>query len=252
MIRSLRAALAAASLLALACGQAAAEGFTDAQKKEIGEVVRAYLLEHPELLLEVSKELEARQEAEASKGREKALTEHAKQIFRSPADLVGGNPDGDVTVVEFFDYNCGWCKKGLPEILSLIEKDKKLRLVMKEFPIFGGDSDYAAMAALASRNQGKYWQFHVALLAHEGKVTKAAVDQIAGEQGLDVDKLKADMKSPEIARTLAENQELAGKLNISGTPAFVVDSTLVPGYVPADGLMAAINDVRASGGCKLC
>ena len=122
-------------------------------------------------------------------------------------DLVAGNPKGDVTMVEFFDYNCGWCKKGLPEVLSLIETDKNLRLVMKEFPIFGGDSDYAAQAALASKQQGKYWEFHVALLGHEGKMTRESVDEIATAQGLDLEKLKADMKSPEIAEIIAAQPE---------------------------------------------
>lgn len=252
MILSFRSAFAAVSLLALAGAAQAQDSFNDAQKKEIGEIVRAYLLDHPEVLLEVSKELEARQNEADAKQREQALSENATEIFRSPHDLVGGNPQGDVTVVEFFDYNCAWCKKGFPEVMNLLDKDKKVRLVMKEFPIFGGDSDYAAMAALASDKQGKYWQFHMALLGHEGKVTRAIVDQIAAEQGLDLGKLKADMKSPDISKIIDENQKLAGKLNITGTPAFVVDNTLVPGYVPADGLMAAINDVRAGGGCKLC
>lgn len=253
MISSFRAALAAGTMLLLAGGaMAQTQSFNDDQKKEIGEIVRAYLLEHPEVLLEVSKELEARQDAEDAKKREAALADNADQIFRSPHDLVGGNPKGDVTVVEFFDYNCAWCKKGFPEVMNLIDQDKKVRLVMKEFPIFGGDSDYAAMAALASGKQGKYWEFHMALLAHEGKVTRAVVDEIAAEKGLDVKKMKADMESPEIAKVISENHKLAEKLNISGTPAFVVDRTLVPGYVPADGLMAAINDVRAGGGCKLC
>lgn len=251
MIASFRAALAAGALFLLA-GGAQADSFSEAQKKEIGEIVRTYLLENPEVLLEVSKELEARQQAEDSKKRESALAESAKEIFRSPHDLIAGNPKGDVTVVEFFDYNCAWCKKGFPEVLSLIEKDSNVRLVMKEFPIFGGDSDYAAMAALASGKQGKYWEFHMALLAHEGKVTRAVVDEIAAEKGIDVKKMKADMESPEITSVIAGTHKLAERLNITGTPAFVVDNTLVPGYVPADELMTAINDVRAGGGCKLC
>ena len=185
IIRSTFAAL----LLAAAPAAALAGSFNDSQRKEIGEIVREYLLKNPEVLVEISKELEKRQAAEDDKKRTGALAENAKEIFHSSADLVAGNPDGDVTMVEFFDYNCGWCKKGLPEVLSLIEGDKNLRLVMKEFPIFGGDSDYAAMAALASQKQGKYWPFHVALLGHEGKVTAADVDEIAKAQGLDLDKL---------------------------------------------------------------
>ena len=230
----------------------AAESFSTEQKAEIGEIVRQYLLDNPELLLEVSKELEKRQQAAEDRQREESLAANAEQLFRSKDDLVAGNPDGDVTMVEFFDYNCGWCKKGLPEVLSLIESDKNLRLVMKEYPIFGGDSDYAAMAALASKAQGKYWEFHVALLEHEGKLTAADVDRIAAEVGLDVEKLKAEMESPEVAQILRRNHELAQSLAINGTPAFVIDKKLVPGYLPKDGLMAAVNEVRSSGGCKLC
>lgn len=230
----------------------AEDSFNDKQRAEIGQVVRQYLLDNPEILLEVSKELEIRQKAEEDKKREGALAANADAVFKSPHDLVAGNPKGDVTMVEFFDYNCGWCKKGLPEVMSLIENDKNLRLVMKEFPIFGGDSDYAAQAALASNAQGKYWEFHVALLSHEGKLTRETIDEIATAQGLDLDKLKSDMQSPKIAEIIAANQKLAQDLNITGTPAFIIDRTVVPGYLPVDGLMAAINEVRASGGCKLC
>ena len=198
------------------------------------------------------REHERRLKAEEDQKREGALVANADAIFKSPHDLVAGNPEGDVTMVEFFDYNCSWCKKGLPEVMSLIEKDKNLRLVLKEYPIFGGDSDYAAMAALASKAQGKYWEFHLAMLSHEGKLARDDVDAIAKAQGLDVDRLKADMNSPEIAQIIAANQRLAQSLNINGTPAFIIDQTVVPGYLPVDGLMAAIDEVRRSGGCKLC
>jgi protein-disulfide isomerase len=252
MPKSFRAAALACSLFLLSAAAQAEDSFTDKQRTEIGQVVRQYLLDNPELLVEVSKELETRQKAEDDKKRESTLVANADLLFRSDNDLVAGNPKGDVTMVEFFDYNCAWCKKGLPEVMSLLDQDKGIKLVMKEFPIFGGDSDYAAMAALASKKQGKYWDFHVALLGHEGKVTRDSVDEIAKAQGLDLDKLKADMKSPEIAGIIAANQKLAQDLNINGTPAFIIDQTVVPGYLPADGLLASINEVRASGGCKLC
>lgn len=231
---------------------ASAGSFTEDQKTEIGEIVRQYLLDNPELLLEVSRELESRQQAEEDKKREASLVAQADELFRSADDPVAGNPEGDVTLVEFFDYNCGWCKRGLPEVVSLIEADKNLRVVLKEFPIFGGDSDYAAMAALASRAQGKYWEFHVALLSHEGKLTAANVDEIAAEVGLDVDRMKADMNTPGIAAILKRNHELAQALAINGTPAFVIDKQVVPGYLPKDGLLAAVKDVRDNGGCTLC
>jgi len=243
---------AAALFFAYALPAAAATGFTDAQKQEIGGIVRDYLLANPEVLLEVSRELEARQKLAETEQRKSAMTANADAIFRSPHDHVAGNPDGDVTLVEFFDYNCGWCKKGLPEVVNLIEQDKNLRVVLKEFPIFGGDSDYAARAAIAAKKQGKYWELHTALLSHEGKVTSAVVDEIAAAQGLDVAKLKADMELPEVAEAIQANQALAQALAVNGTPAFIIDTQLTPGYLPAADLMAAITAVREGGGCKLC
>lgn len=251
MTFKLRTALAAFLFLLLPVS-AMAGSFNDEQRKEIGEIVRQYLIENPDVLVEVSRELEKRQQVAEDEQRAEALAANAKDVFKSDGDLVVGNPDGDVTMVEFFDYNCGWCKKGLPEVLSLLETDKNLRLVLKEFPIFGGDSDYAAMAALASRKQGKYWDFHVAMLQHEGKITAQEVDRIATEMGMDLAKLKDDMRAPDVAEILQRNHQLAQALAINGTPAFIIDKTVVPGYLPKDGLMAAIGDVRENGGCQLC
>jgi protein-disulfide isomerase len=243
---------AAAVLLAFTLPAAAEKSFSDAQKQEIGEIVREYLMANPEILLEVSRELESRQKLAETQQREQALKANAEAIFRSPHDHVAGNPNGDVTMVEFFDYNCGWCKKGLPEVMNLIEQDKNLRVVLKEFPIFGGDSDYAAKAAIASKKQGKYWELHTALLGHEGKVTREVVDEVAAAHGLDLAKLKTDMESPEVAQVIAGNQALAQSLAINGTPAFIIDTQLTPGYLPAADLLAAIEEVRGTGGCKLC
>ena len=247
----LRLAASAVALLAMTPFAFADGSFNDAQKKEIGEIVRDYLMQNPEVLLDVSKALEAKQQQAEAEQRGTVLKSSADQIFRSPADYVAGNPKGDVTLVEFFDYNCGWCKKGFPEVMSLVEKDKNLRVVLKEFPIFGGDSDYAALAALAAGKQGKYWELHTALFAHEGKVTKEIVDEIAKAKGLDLDKLKADMASPEVTKVIADNHALAQALAINGTPAFIIDDTLSPGYLPAADLAAAIEQVRKTG-CKLC
>ena len=251
MTRLFRAALLSAALL-LPASAVHAGSFTPQQQDEIGKIVHDYLIAHPEVLLEVSKELENRQQqADASK-RDGALKSNAQEIFHSADDLVAGNPKGDVTMVEFFDYNCAWCKKGLPEVLSLIDEDKNLRLVMKEFPIFGEDSEYAARAALASNRQGKYWPFHLAMLGHQGKLTKADVDEIAKAQGLDMAKLKADMLDPKIVRTIMDNQKLAQDMAINGTPAFIIDRKVIPGYLPKDELAATIKSVRETGGCTAC
>ena len=252
MTLRLRFTAAAAVLLAMSLPAVAEQGFSDAQKKEIGSIVRDYLLANPDILLEVSRELETRQKLAETQMRESAMQANADAIFRSPHDYVAGNPKGDVTLVEFFDYNCGWCKKGLPEVVNLIEQDKNLRVVLKEFPIFGGDSDYAAKAAIAAKKQGKYWELHTGLLEHEGKVTKDVVDDVAAAKGIDMARLKKDMDDPEVAKVIAGNQALAQSLAINGTPAFIIDTHVTPGYLPAPELMAAIEAVRGSGGCKLC
>ncbi len=250
MISIFRAGLFAAFVV-LAPAAALAE-FDAKQRDEIGAVVREYLLKNPEILLELSRELEKRQQMAEDLQRETAVAENAAELFHSKTDFVAGNPKGDVTMVEFFDYNCSWCKKGLPEVLSLIEGDKNLRIVMKEFPIFGEGSEYAARAALAANKQGKYWEFHLAMLAHEGKLAQEEVDRIAVAQGLDLAMLQRDMESAEIADIIARNQKLAQALAINGTPAFIIDRRVVPGYLPKEGLAAAVKEIRDAGGCAIC
>ncbi len=231
---------------------AMAEQFDAKQRGEIGAIVRDYLLKNPEILLEISRELEKRQQASEDQQRDMAVSQNAAELFHSKSDFVAGNAKGDVTMVEFFDYNCSWCKKSMAEVLSLIEADKNLRLVLKEFPIFGDASEYAARAALASSKQGKYWQFHLAMLGHEGKLAKADVDAIAATQGLDLALLKKDMESPETAAVLERNQKLAQAMAINGTPAFIIDRKVIPGYLPKDGLAAAVKEIRDAGGCAVC
>jgi protein-disulfide isomerase len=234
-------------------GEAArAAEFSDGQRKEIEAVIKDYLLANPELLKDMSQLLEQKEKLAEDELRKGALAANAKQIFRDEADFVFGNPDGKVTMVEFFDYNCGWCKKGFPEVLSLLEADKDLRLVLKEFPIFGEDSEYAAKAAIAANKQGKYWQLFTAMFQHEGKIAKDSVDEIAAGLGLDMAQLNKDMEDPATTEILMRNRNLAQALAINGTPAFIIDDKLVPGYLPKAELASAINDVRTKGGCSLC
>jgi protein-disulfide isomerase len=226
--------------------------FNDGQRKEIESIIKDYLLANPEILQEMSQTLEQKQKLAENEQRKGALVANAAQIFRDKTDYVAGNPKGNVTMVEFFDYNCGWCKKGFPEVLSLLEADKDLRFVLKEFPIFGEDSEYAARAAIAAIKQGKYWDLHMAMFKHGGKIAKDSVDEIAAGLGLNMDQLKKDMDDPATAEILVRNRNLAESLAINGTPAFIIDDRLVPGYLPKAELASAINDVRAKGGCSLC
>ncbi len=242
----------AAVLGGLSLAPARAGSLDGAQKKEVEELIRSYLLEHPEILREMSAGLEAKERIAEETVRAKTLTENAAAIFKSGIDPVVGNPGGDVTIVEFMDYNCSWCKKGMKEIAAIVEADKNVRVVFKEFPIFGAGSEFAARAAIAASRQGKYWELHRALFAHDGPVTQEVTLQLAEELGLDLARLDTDMKDPAIAKSLGDNQALAVAMQINGTPAFIVDDKVFPGYVPKDALLSAIAGVREKGGCKLC
>jgi protein-disulfide isomerase len=226
--------------------------FNDGQRREIETIVKDYLLANPEILQEAAQALERRQKQAEDEQRKDGLIKNADQIFRDKSDHVSGNPKGNVTMVEFFDYNCTWCKKSFPDVMALIDVDKNLKVVFKEFPILGADSEYAAKAAIAAGKQGKYLELHKAMYQHEGRVTKEAVDGIAAGIGLNMDQLEKDMDNPETAKIIVRNRELAQALAVNGTPAFIIDDKLFPGYLPKDELASAIKDVRAKGACSLC
>ncbi|MFZ5676649.1 MAG: DsbA family protein [Pseudomonadota bacterium] len=250
MFKPLRALLIASLALFVLPAQAAE--FNDVQKKELGDIIRQYLLENPEVVRDAMQELERKQQEAEDSARSDTLKTMASEIFHSKDDLVGGNPKGKVTMVEFFDYNCGYCKRAFPDVMKMIDADKDLKLVMKEFPILGPGSVYAARAALASRKQGKYWEYHMAMMAHEGRIDEAVADQIAEATGLDVKKLKADMEADEVNQVIGRNMQLADSLKIQGTPAFIIDETVIPGAVGYEALAAVVKQIRDNGGCKLC
>ena len=231
----------------------AAETFNDAQKAEIGEVVKDYLLKHPELIIEIQSALESKMEKEQAEKLKAFMSENAKDIYRSPGASVAGNPDGDITVVEFFDYNCGYCKRGMADIQKLVEKDKRVRVVFKELPILSKGSEETAKAALAAKRQGKYWEFHQAMLSNKGQANEASSLKAAEALGLDVEKLKADMKGAEVSDELEKMKALAKKMGISGTPHFLVGDRSIPG-APEDlhsQLESLVADFRKTG-CGYC
>ena len=158
---------------------------------------------------------------------------------------VSGNPQGDVTVVEFFDYRCGYCKRAFPSVMALLKADSQVRVVWKEFPILGPVSLFAARAAMAADKQGLYHEFHVAVMGAEEELTEDTVIALAAANGLDIDRLRADMEDPAIDAYLEETRQLAQALGITGTPAFVVGDTLIPGAVDPARLQASVADARA-------
>ncbi len=224
--------------------------FTSEQRQAIEQVVRDFLVAHPEVLLEVTKELEQRQQAQMAESQSKLIVEKKASIFKASTDYVFGNPNGNIAVVEFFDYNCGWCKRAVDELGKLTKADPNVRVIMKELPIFGDNSTFAAKAAMASVAQGKYWEFHVAMM-REKQVTKENTFKIAEKVGLDVARLKRDMENPAFEAALKANHDLAQGLGIEGTPGFIVDTKVNVGFVPADGLKDMIAEIRKSG-CQVC
>jgi protein-disulfide isomerase len=246
------AVIATGIWLALGLSAATAAEFTAPQKTEMGTIIRDYLMENPEVLRDALIELQRREQASAAEAQQAALVKNAKAMFQSPGDVVIGNPKGSVTLVEFFDYNCGYCKKSFTDIVKLSQSDKDLRIVLKEFPILSPGSVMAARAALAAHRQDKYWELHQAFMGFAGQKDEATVLAIAEQAGLNMEQLQKDMGAPEVNAVLAGNAALAKALGIEGTPAFVVDEKLIPGAVGLDQLTQLVEDVRKNGGCKLC
>jgi protein-disulfide isomerase len=237
-----------ALLLVLAPLHAAgAASFTPEQEEAIGRILRQYLEEHPEAILQALEAAEAKAKAEAAENAKRAVAAKQRELEADPGSPVIGNPKGDVTLVEFFDYRCPYCKQVAPSLAALLGEDKRLRIVMKEFPILGKDSVTAARAALAAERQGKYSPFHHALMAVKGPLADETIYQTASAAGLDVDRLKADMARPEIEAQLRANYDLARALDIRGTPAFVVSGELIPGAVDLATLREKIAAARKPG-----
>jgi protein-disulfide isomerase len=242
------AALAILALVAFGPAvPARAENFTDAQRGEIEQIVKGYLLAHPELLQEVMAELEKRQTAaEAEKHRE-GVRQYSATIFNSPHQVTLGNPDGDVTMVEFFDYNCGYCKRAMTDMLDLMKGDPKLRVVLKEFPVLGPGSTEAAQVAVAVRMQDKtgkkYLEFHQKLLGSRS-ADKARALAAAREAGLDVSRIEKDLASEEVKTTIEESMKVAEALGLNGTPSYVIGKDVVIGAVGIEALKEKIDSAR--------
>jgi protein-disulfide isomerase len=229
-------------------GPAIVETFSPSQRGEIERIVKSYLIAHPEVLQEALAELEKRQAAADAEKKETAVKDNAKDLFSSARQVVLGNPTGDATLVEFFDYNCGYCKRAMADMLDLLHDDPKLKIVLKEFPVLGPGSVEAAQVAVAVRMQDpdgkKYLEFHQKLLGGRGQADRARALAAATDAGLDVARIEKDLQSEEVKAALDESLRLAETLGISGTPTYVIGHEVVVGAVGLTALKEKVNAAR--------
>lgn len=240
-----RACAMVAALALLLAGPAAA--FDEAQTKEIHGIVKDYLIKNPEVVKEAIEALQRKEEEKATQAR----TAELGKLFTGASPYSVGQ--GDVTVVEFFDYNCGYCRRAFTEVLKLLESDKKVRVVFVEFPILSDDSRLASKAAIAAARQGKYFEFHKALLTGAGHVNQAKIDAAIAAAGVNAEQLKKDMDAPETDAVIEANLQLGTSMNVQGTPAFFVGDQMIPGAPEnlSKALGKYVEGVRKNG-CAAC
>ena len=249
----MRRLLAGTALLCALALPVLAEGMTDmtpAEREAFRAEVRAYLMENPEVLMEAISVLENREQAAAIEQDKKLLAEHHDAIFNDPASWVGGNPDGDITVVEFIDYRCGYCRKAWQEVDQLVEQDGNIRFVLKEFPILGEQSVLSsrfAISVLQLHGGEAYKKAHDALLSLRADATPEALVRVAEDLGLEPQPIMDHLNKPEVTKIIEDNHRLAQILQVSGTPTFVIDGTFVRGYVPLDGMQQIVAGQRKEG-----
>ena len=221
----------------------------DPETARVEEIVREFIMENPQLLLEsIDQYITNEERAEADRFQERAVANlSALQSEAAGWAMGAAAEDATVTIVEFFDYHCGYCKRAAGEVIKLVEENPDVRIVFKEYPILSRESQIAARAALAARQQGKYFELHQAFMKAQGRLTEGRIDEIAGEVGLDVAKLRADMESPSVAQELEENLILAQSIGVSGTPAFIVNEQAFTGW-SAPRLHEMIHAARSEAG----
>lgn len=238
--------LGAITALLTGVGPAAAQQstpFSDVQQDAIHALILDTIRENPEVIIDSIMAYQEQVAAETENRRRAAIADLRNELQSDQNAGSLGNPDGGTVIVEFFDYNCPYCRRAAPEVNALIDEDPDLRVVMREFPILGPDSETAARASLAARAQGKYAEFHDALMA-QPRANAATIRRTANEVGLDFERLQADMRAPEVDEHIARSRELAQQLGISGTPTFIIGGNLVPGFAKQDQLAAMIAEAR--------
>jgi protein-disulfide isomerase len=244
----LRSTAAALCLAVVAAAPARAQSFNDAQRGEIERIVKDYLVAHPEVLQEAMSEFEKRQNAAELAKQVAGVSQHKEILFNSSHQVTLGNPKGDVTMVEFFDYNCGYCKRALGDMLALIKADPNLKVVLKEYPVLGPGSLEAAQVAVAARMQDKtgkkYLDFHQRLLGARGPADKAHALAAAKDAGFDMARIEKDLASDEVRETLKETLKVADAIGLNGTPSYIIGSDVVVGAQGYDVLKEKVDAAR--------
>ena len=235
---------AVAAFLGLTGPVMAADDLPDLTREQIEEIVREYLIDNPTVIVEALQVYERQMAEENARSTDVAMADLAVQLYGDPDTPEAGNPSGDVVVIEFFDYRCGYCRRSAPDLFGLVRDDSNVRLIYKEFPILGSGSMMASRAALASRKQGLYQPFHEALMTADIDFSEASVMEVAELVGLDAERLKADMEDPEITAHIEANYALAHALGIQGTPAFIIGDELIPGSLDRAELDKLIKQAR--------
>jgi protein-disulfide isomerase len=251
MLRSSLAALALTGALAAPAAAFDIDAMTDSERAIFRSEIRDYLLENPEVLMEAIQILEERRAGASAAQEDQMLAENRDAIFDDGYSFVGGNPDGDVTIVEFMDYRCGFCKRAFPEVEELITSDGNIRFIVKEFPILGDASVLAARYAIAAKMEAGdavYKEVHDKLMTWGGEINEAALGRIARGVDMDHDAVMARMNDPEIDEMIRKNRELGAKLQIQGTPSFIMGETFVRGYVELDQMREIVRLVREEQG----
>lgn len=224
---------------------AQAQSLTDAQKAEIKTLFDEYLAGSGEQVLKSVNDYQAELARKEQESANEKAEEFSKNLKSNDALPFVGNPDGDITLVEFFDYNCGYCRRALDAIQEVLAEDKNLKVVFMDMPILGPSSRLAAQWSLAAQKQGKYFEYHQAVLNHNGQKDENSLEKIAKDIGLDVKKLKVDAVSDDVAKIIDENLGQAQALNIRGTPGFVIAGQIYPGFMPADQIKSILKEQRS-------
>ena len=240
--------LTAPALAAALALPASAQTLENLDRQTLREEIRAYLMENPEVIFEAIQVLEQKRAVAGREADRQLVIENAEVLHNDGYSYVAGNPDGDVTVVEFLDYRCGYCKRAHPEVKELLSRDPNIRLVVKEFPILGPDSVKAGKMALAALqvDRSKYGALSDALMGYRGNLTEQVAYRLADEVGYDIAALKEAAATTEIDDQLNQNYQIARTLGLEGTPAFVIGTEIIRGYLPVDEMLAAVNEARTA------